>query len=398
MREGSSKYRTTEDVACLLVALGLSAYSSTSGTDILRVLAQFIVLATAWFVARQLATTDQDRVVPTLATWVQAWGVSTVVGILLLGTEPQAAWVTLAIGGMCFGLARAPHSWIREPEAAAAGLVPIPGLASFRVQPDDDGLTGRLATTGVPTETRPAVLPVPARLPDTEDLLWHSESERREKRSARRLAAGPAASNHAGRNIGMAVKRILDVVGASVGIIILLPVLILSALLVKASGPGPILFGQLRLGRGGKVFTCYKFRTMCVGAEAQQDALRKHSIQDGPAFKIPGDPRVTRVGRLLRKFSLDELPQLFNVLVGDMSIVGPRPPIPAEVHRYAWWQRRRVAVKPGLTCVWQVWGRNRVTFKRWVEMDLYYIDNWSVWLDLKLIAHTFSAVLRGTGM
>ena len=103
-------------------------------------------------------------------------------------------------------------------------------------------------------------------------------------------------------------------------------------------------------------------------------------------------------GRLLRKFSLDELPQLFNVLVGDMSLVGPRPPIPSEVEKYSWWQRRRISVKPGLTCVWQVWGRNRVSFKRWVEMDLYYIDNWSLWLDIKLIAHTFRTVLAGTGM
>ena len=120
--------------------------------------------------------------------------------------------------------------------------------------------------------------------------------------------------------------------------------------------------------------------------------------QDGPAFKIPQDPRITPVGRLLRKFSIDELPQVLNVLLGDMSLVGPRPPIPTEVEKYSWWQRRRISVKPGLTCVWQVWGRNRVSFKRWVEMDLYYIDNWSLWLDVKLIAHTFRAVLAGTGM
>jgi lipopolysaccharide/colanic/teichoic acid biosynthesis glycosyltransferase len=199
-------------------------------------------------------------------------------------------------------------------------------------------------------------------------------------------------------SFGLAAKRVVDVIGALVGIGALLPVLIVSAVLVRLSGAGPILYGQLRVGRGGRTFTCYKFRTMCVGADALQDQLRKHSVQDGPAFKIPLDPRVTRIGRFLRKFSLDELPQLLNVLLGDMSLVGPRPPIPTEVHRYTWWQRRRVSVKPGLTCVWQVWGRNRVTFKRWVEMDLFYIDNWSLWLDLKLMAHTFAVVLRGTGM
>jgi lipopolysaccharide/colanic/teichoic acid biosynthesis glycosyltransferase len=137
---------------------------------------------------------------------------------------------------------------------------------------------------------------------------------------------------------------------------------------------------------------------MFAGAHAQQEKLRSASTQDGPAFKIPKDPRITSVGRVLRKFSLDELPQLLNVLLGEMSLVGPRPPIPTEVDKYTWWQRRRISVKPGLTCVWQVWGRNKVSFKRWVEMDLYYIDNWSLWLDLKLIAHTVRVVISGTGM
>ncbi|MFO1077008.1 MAG: sugar transferase [Planctomycetota bacterium] len=198
--------------------------------------------------------------------------------------------------------------------------------------------------------------------------------------------------------VGQAVKRFIDVVGASLGLLVLLPVFISCAIAVKLSSPGAVFFRQRRVGKNGETFTCLKFRTMRVGAHAQQELLRAASTQDGPAFKIPDDPRVTPAGRFLRKFSLDELPQLLNVLVGDMSIVGPRPPIPSEVAKYTWWQRRRIAVKPGLTCVWQVWGRNRVSFKRWVEMDIFYIDNWSVWLDLKLIAHTFRAVLHGTGM
>ena len=193
-------------------------------------------------------------------------------------------------------------------------------------------------------------------------------------------------------------KRAIDVVGAGFGLIALLPVLAACALGVKLTSPGPVFFRQERVGMGERRFQCLKFRTMRVGAHAQQDLLRSSSSQDGPAFKMASDPRITRIGRLLRKFSLDELPQLINVLVGDMSLVGPRPPIPTEVDRYLWWQRRRVSVKPGLTCLWQVYGRNRVSFKRWVEMDLFYIDNWSLWLDLKLIAHTFRAVLRGTGM
>jgi lipopolysaccharide/colanic/teichoic acid biosynthesis glycosyltransferase len=167
---------------------------------------------------------------------------------------------------------------------------------------------------------------------------------------------------------------------------------------VKLSSSGPVFYRQTRVGAGGRHFQCLKFRTMRVGADRQQELLRSASIQDGPAFKMPDDPRITPVGRLLRKYSLDELPQLFNVLLGDMSLVGPRPPVPKEVERYTWWQKRRVSIKPGLTCVWQVWGRNRVSFKRWVEMDLYYIDNWTLWMDLKLIAHTVRVVLQGTGM
>lgn len=192
-------------------------------------------------------------------------------------------------------------------------------------------------------------------------------------------------------------KRAIDVAGAAVGLIAMLPVFVACAVATKLSSPGPVFFRQQRVGKSGEVFTCLKFRTMRVGAQAQQELLRAASVQDGPAFKIPNDPRVTSTGRFLRKFSLDELPQFLNVLVGDMSLVGPRPPIPSEVEKYTWWQRRRISVKPGLTCVWQVWGRNRVSFKRWVEMDLYYIDNWSLWLDIKLIAHTFRAVLSGTG-
>jgi len=218
------------------------------------------------------------------------------------------------------------------------------------------------------------------------DLTWNSSR--------------PGLSFHtpANQSFAQLAKRTIDVVGATIGIAAMLPVFVACALIVKLTSKGPVFFRQTRVGKNGDNFTCYKFRTMRTGAHAQQELLRSASTQDGPAFKIPGDPRITPIGRLLRKFSVDELPQLINVLLGDMSLVGPRPPIPSEVEKYAWWQRRRISVKPGLTCVWQVWGRNRVSFKRWVEMDLYYIDNWSLWLDVKLIAHTFRAVLQGTGM
>jgi exopolysaccharide biosynthesis polyprenyl glycosylphosphotransferase len=193
-------------------------------------------------------------------------------------------------------------------------------------------------------------------------------------------------------------KRGIDFVGAAVGLVLLTPVCLAVAIAVKCSSPGPVLYHQTRVGKGGRPFTCFKFRSMRVGADQQKGALQKANEQDGPAFKMKADPRVTRVGALLRRFSVDELPQLINVLFGDMSLVGPRPPTPDEVEKYTWWQRRRIAVKPGITCVWQVYGRNRVLFKRWVEMDLFYIDNWSLWLDLKLMVHTLRVVFRGTGM
>jgi exopolysaccharide biosynthesis polyprenyl glycosylphosphotransferase len=203
---------------------------------------------------------------------------------------------------------------------------------------------------------------------------------------------------HPDRALSLAAKRAIDLVGSGLGVLALLPVFVGCALAIKLTSSGPIFYRQTRVGAGGRQFSCLKFRTMRVGADRQQELLRSASLQDGPAFKMAGDPRITRVGGFLRKFSLDELPQLLNVLVGDMSLVGPRPPIPSEVERYAWWQRRRVSVKPGLTCLWQVWGRNRVSFKRWVEMDLYYIDNWTLWMDVKLILHTLRVVAKGTGM
>lgn len=200
------------------------------------------------------------------------------------------------------------------------------------------------------------------------------------------------------RGLAPLIKRSLDVVGSTAALTLLLPVFVGCALAVKASSTGPIFFRQTRVGRDGRTFGCFKFRTMQPGSEERQEQLRRASIQDGPAFKLRSDPRITRVGRVLRRYSLDELPQFLNVLIGDMSMVGPRPPLPAEVEQYSPWQRRRISVKPGLTCIWQVHGRNRVSFDRWVAMDLHYIDHWSLWLDLKLILHTVRVVLAGTGM
>jgi exopolysaccharide biosynthesis polyprenyl glycosylphosphotransferase len=193
-------------------------------------------------------------------------------------------------------------------------------------------------------------------------------------------------------------KRLLDIMGATALLILLAPVLLVVALLIKLDAPGPALFVQERVGLNKRRFRMYKFRTMVVNAEKQQLALEKLNEADGPVFKIKQDPRITRVGKLLRKTSLDELPQLLNVLKGDMSLVGPRPlPIRDYQAFDEDWLHRRFSVRPGITCLWQVHGRSSTTFGRWMELDMQYIDNWSFWLDLKILAKTLPAVVAGRG-
>lgn len=199
------------------------------------------------------------------------------------------------------------------------------------------------------------------------------------------------------REVGLAVKRLLDMAVASVGLIVSVPLMIvISAAIVLDSGR-PILFRQQRVGLHGRRFGVVKFRTMVPDAEVHQAELAARNEINGHAFKITGDPRVTRVGRLLRRTSLDELPQLWNVLRGEMSFVGPRPPLPAEVRSYDMWHRRRLSMKPGITGLWQIQGRRDADFDRWVQMDLQYIDNWSLLLDTKIALKTVPAVLRGEG-
>lgn len=192
-------------------------------------------------------------------------------------------------------------------------------------------------------------------------------------------------------------KRSMDVALATVLALFGLPLVLLIALVIKMTSTGQVVYQQTRCGLNGRTFTLYKFRTMVDGAEHRQSELAHLNEMDGPAFKVRRDPRVTWIGRFLRKFSLDELPQLWNVLRGDMSLVGPRPPVPTEVAQYSRGQRRRLSMKPGLTCLWQVSGRNNVDFDRWMEMDLEYIDKWSPMLDLKIILKTIPAVLSGRG-
>lgn len=192
-------------------------------------------------------------------------------------------------------------------------------------------------------------------------------------------------------------KSIVDKVGAAVGIILFSPIMLITVLSIKIEDGGPIFFKQIRSGVNGKQFHLFKFRTMCVNAEAKKEQLEKLNEMSGPVFKITNDPRVTKVGHLLRKTSMDELPQFFNVLLGEMSLVGPRPPLPKEVAQYDQWQHRRLSVKPGVTCTWQVNGRNNIDFEDWMKLDLDYIDNWSLWNDTKIIAKTIPAILKGSG-
>jgi exopolysaccharide biosynthesis polyprenyl glycosylphosphotransferase len=199
------------------------------------------------------------------------------------------------------------------------------------------------------------------------------------------------------RPIQLLAKRFIDVALSGLLLLIAAPVVGLVAVLIRITTGGSIIFRQTRCGLNGRSFTLYKFRTMVEDAEERRRELLHLNEMKGPVFKLRFDPRVTRVGRFLRKFSLDEIPQFWNVLRGDMSLVGPRPPIPDEVAQYQRWQRRRLAMKPGLTCLWQISGRNHVDFDQWMRLDLEYIDNWSPGLDLKILLKTIPVVLSGKG-
>jgi len=192
-------------------------------------------------------------------------------------------------------------------------------------------------------------------------------------------------------------KRITDLVVASALLILFLPIIPIVAILIKLDSPGPILFKQKRVGKNGKVFDFYKFRSMVHGAEKIIGSLRPLSGVDGPIFKLKDDPRVTRVGRFLRRSSLDELPQLINVLKGDMSIVGPRPNLPSEVAHYLPWQKKRLEVTPGITCLWQIAGRSHIGFNEWMRLDLEYIKKRSYVTDLKIMLKTIPAVIARKG-
>lgn len=203
--------------------------------------------------------------------------------------------------------------------------------------------------------------------------------------------------NDGHREVGLLLKRLIDVVGASIGLVLLSPLLLVAALAVRFTEGAPILFRQTRVGLHGRPFEMLKFRTMSLDAEQRLEEIRHLNERSRVAFKARNDPRITPVGRWLRRTSIDELPQLWNVLTGSMSLVGPRPPLPREVAEYDVWHRRRLSMKPGITGLWQVEARHEPDFDRWVEHDLIYIDGWSIWLDLKILARTLPALLAHGG-
>jgi exopolysaccharide biosynthesis polyprenyl glycosylphosphotransferase len=193
------------------------------------------------------------------------------------------------------------------------------------------------------------------------------------------------------------LKRLIDVLVSAVAMVLFIPIFLAISIAIKWTSTGPIFFSQKRIGYNGRTFNCLKFRTMVVDAEKLKSQLKDMNEMDGPVFKIKNDPRVTQIGRFLRKTSLDELPQLINVFKGDMSLVGPRPPVPEEVYQYQLADRRRLSIRPGITCIWQASGRNDIPFDEWMKLDRQYIDNWSLWLDMKILFKTLAAVLFQRG-
>ena len=189
-------------------------------------------------------------------------------------------------------------------------------------------------------------------------------------------------------NLYEVIKRLIDVVCSFLGVIVLSPLFIIIAIIIKTTSKGPVFFSQKRVGKNGKEFDMYKFRSMVVNAEELKEKLAAQNEMSGPMFKMKDDPRVTKVGKFIRKTSIDELPQLWNILKGDMSLVGPRPSLPKEVAHFEDWMYRRLEVKPGLTCYWQVSGRNNIDFEDWMKLDIKYVDERSTWIDIKLIFKT----------
>ncbi len=225
-----------------------------------------------------------------------------------------------------------------------------------------------------------------------------------EEGSQRPLIEAISRTSDAGANFELqdsrlyeASKRLFDLAFGVIVVVLLIPIFPIIAIMIKLDSPGPVFYKQQRVGKGGKLFNFYKFRSMVRRADEERDRIKELNEQDGPIFKIKADPRITSVGSFLRRSSLDEIPQIINVLIGNMSVVGPRPPLPSEVSGYQSWHRRRLEVKPGITCLWQISGRSHIGFNEWMRLDLEYLKNRSFRTDLLIFLKTLPAVIARKG-
>jgi exopolysaccharide biosynthesis polyprenyl glycosylphosphotransferase len=322
--------------------------------------------------------------------------------VIIVGTGPRAAHVKRAIdaradwGLRVIGFVDTEDSAI-DPSLFDAKLFKLEGMSDLLREQVVDRVIIAFPRSMLPQLAPVVEVCASAGIPFTmlADLFGDFLPPPRVTRFGALTALDFAPVHHSTFSLG--IKRCLDVVGAAVGLLVAGPVLGIAALAIWLDDGGPVLFRQKRVGLNGRIFTMLKLRTMCVGADDQKSELANLNECDGPIFKCKADPRITRVGRTLRKLSLDELPQLWNVLTGDMSLVGPRPPVPEEVAEYQTFERRRLSMRPGITCIWQVSGRSNIEFDRWVQLDMDYIDSWSLGLDLWILLRTIPAVVRGDG-
>lgn len=334
-----------------------------------------------WLGRRQLARRDRhvlivgtgrDAVRLRRLLRASALGRSTVVGHLVTADEPAAARNTGAVLGSLDRLAELLDRQVVDEVYFALPLERLASVLSAVRHCEEVGVIAHVLAESPLCHTRPAV-------EDFHGLPMLAYARTRHSAEA------------------LLVKRLMDVAFSALAIVGFGPVMLLCALLIRSTGPGPVLYRQQRVGLNGRLFRMLKFRTMTPDAEQRLGEVAHLNEATGPVFKARRDPRITRIGAWLRKYSLDELPQFFNVLRGDMSLVGPRPPIPEEVAEYDRWQRRRLSMRPGLTCLWQVRGRHRIPFDEWMRLDLQYIDHWSLGLDIRILARTVLTVLAGTG-
>lgn len=339
-----------------------------------------------------------------ISGWVSRWvGSRGRRRVLIVGTDREAVRFrrllrSVGIGrSTVVGHLRGP--WEQDPSRVETGAI-LGGPEALGPILDDDVVDEVVFST--PIEHLGDVMPyvrlceevgVTAHI-QAESMACHSVPEMIDFHGVALLAYAPACHSPE----LLSVKRAFDLILAVIGIVLTGPIMLICACVIRLTSPGPILFRQSRSGLNGRTFFMYKFRSMDADAEDRIDEVAHLDPSPGPPFKAANDTRITWIGKYLRKWSLDELPQFFNVIKGDMSIVGPRPPIPAEVAKYDRWQRRRLSMRPGLTCIWQIKGRHTIGFQEWMRLDLYYIDHWSLKLDFLILCKTISTVLGGTGI